>query len=322
MTKKTKNGKQKKALIIDGNNMMCRAYFGNKQKLTSPTGELTNGTYTFFQMLNNALKLQDFDYLLVCWDIQSTDTWRFKLIEDIQNSTSDIKLQGLDIETYKNRPVTPHRAAIHAQKKRVIQLLAAYGIRQRTSLLSKGDEADDLMGSAAKLMAKEGVRVYIYTSDKDILQVVDNNISVLNPDKGEITYVGVKAVFGVPANQVADYLALAGDAVDSIAGVPGCGPATAKAWLSEWGSLENIFKNKKKIKGRGSSSLKNGNHLPWEILQKMTTINYDAYHDFHLPDFDLHAVVDRFHKNQRSKYVLNIKKELGMTAVLFNKVKL
>jgi DNA polymerase-1 len=143
-----------------------------------------------------------------------------------------------------------HRAempeALRQQIEPLKQLTRAMGL---VGIEQDGVESDDLLAAQAAALAKAGHDVIIVSSDKDFAQLVDDRIRILlpppsaNPKLGWRTLDanGVREKFGVPPEQIADYLALVGDTSDNIPGIAGVGPKTAAKWLAEWGNLEGVI---------------------------------------------------------------------------------
>ena len=113
-------------------------------------------------------------------------------------------------------------------------------------------EADDVMGTVARWAAQNGTRVYLCTSDKDMMQMVDDNISMLYTHKNNqvVDAAGVEEKFGVRPDQIVDWLAMTGDSSDNVPGLPGFGPKTASSLLQEFGNLDEILANPDRVKGK------------------------------------------------------------------------
>jgi DNA polymerase-1 len=125
-----------------------------------------------------------------------------------------------------------------------------------------GIEADDAIGTLSCMAAKGGFKVVISTGDKDLAQLVNANVSLINTMSQELLDVeGVKAKFGVPPERIVDYLALIGDAVDNIPGVEKVGPKTAAKWLAEHGTLEGVMAAAATMKGVAGENLRKA--LDW-----------------------------------------------------------
>ncbi|MDP3210840.1 DNA polymerase I [Methylotenera sp.] len=148
-------------------------------------------------------------------------------------------------------------------------------------LMIEGVEADDVIGALAKQAEREGVRVIISTGDKDITQLVNEHITVINTMRDAFRKVddvldiaGVENKFGVPPSLMVDYLVLVGDTSDNVPGVEKVGPKTAVKWLKEYGSLDNIVANAENIKGVVGENLRKA--LPWlPTARELITIRCD-----------------------------------------------
>ncbi|WP_260249791.1 DNA polymerase I, partial [Neisseria meningitidis] len=117
-------------------------------------------------------------------------------------------------------------------------------------------EADDVIGTLAKQGAEHGLRVIVSTGDKDMAQLVDERVTLVNTMSSETLDIeGVKAKFGVRPDQIRDYLALMGDKVDNVPGVEKCGPKTAVKWLEAYGSLAGVMEHASEIKGKVGENL-------------------------------------------------------------------
>ncbi len=149
-------------------------------------------------------------------------------------------------------------------------------------LMIEGVEADDVIGALAKQAEREGVRVIISTGDKDISQLVNEHITVVNTMRDAFRRVddvldiaGVENKFGIPPSLIIDYLVLIGDTSDNVPGVEKVGPKTAVKWLKEYGSLDNIVANAEKITGVVGENLRKA--LPWlPTARELITIRCDV----------------------------------------------
>jgi len=144
-----------------------------------------------------------------------------------------------------------------------------------------GVEADDVIGTLAHIAAQQGLDVVVSSGDKDLAQLVNDRITIVDTMNGKRRDVaGVQAEFGVPAHLMIDYQTLVGDAVDNVPGVPKVGPKTAVKWLAEFGSLEGIIANAHLIKGAVAEHLKQA--LSWlptarQLLTIKTDCDLNAY---------------------------------------------
>lgn len=157
-------------------------------------------------------------------------------------------------------------------------------------LVVDGVEADDVIGTLAERAAKEGVRTIVSTGDKDLAQLVNDHVTLVNTMTNEtLDPAGVLAKFGVPPERIVDYLSLIGDTVDNVPGVPKVGPKTAVKWLTEFGSLDNVMARAGEIKGVVGDNLRNT--LEWLPKgRELLTVKLDCDLSKEVPTFD--ALVD------------------------------
>lgn len=146
-----------------------------------------------------------------------------------------------------------------------------------------GVEADDVIGTLASHASARGVKTIVSTGDKDLAQLVDDHVTLINTMSNErLDIDGVKAKFGVPPTRIVDYLTLMGDTVDNVPGVEKVGPKTAAKWISEYGSLDDVVANADNIKGVVGENLRKA--LPWlPTGRELVTIKRDVPLHF---DFD------------------------------------
>ncbi len=227
-----------KITIIDGNSLLFRAYFATAypgvEIMRTQDGTPTNAIFAFSSMINKILStLKPEEGLMVAFDA-GKDTFRKE-----------------QLESYKaNRKPTPEDLVRQFPMAR--DFLKALGIFQ---FEQHGYEGDDIAGTVAKLAEKEGYTVTIYTSDRDFLQLVDNNITVNIIRKGMSDIVAmtpetVKETYGFEPLQIIDYKGLRGDASDNLPGIKGVGEKTAVKLIQEYGSFDNIIAHASEIKGK------------------------------------------------------------------------
>ena len=227
-----------KITIIDGNSLLFRAYFATAypgvEIMRTQDGTPTNAIFAFSSMINKILStLKPEEGLMVAFDA-GKDTFRKE-----------------QLESYKaNRKPTPEDLVRQFPMAR--DFLKALGIFQ---FEQHGYEGDDIAGTVAKLAEKEGYTVTIYTSDRDFLQLVDNNITVNIIRKGMSDIVAmtpevVKEMYGFEPLQIIDYKGLRGDASDNLPGIKGVGEKTAVKLIQEYGSFDNIIAHANEIKGK------------------------------------------------------------------------
>ncbi|WP_159874721.1 DNA polymerase I [Aquitalea denitrificans] len=224
----------KTLLLIDGSSYLYRAFHAMPD-LRSPDGRPTGAVYGMVNMLRRLEKEVQFDYSACVFDAKGK-TFRDELYPE-----------------YKaNRPSMPEELA--AQIKPVHEVVQASGWPM---LMVDGVEADDVIGTLAKMGEAAGFKVIISTGDKDMAQLVTPMVSLVNTMTNEnLDQAGVKEKFGVPPERIIDYLTLIGDKVDNVPGVDKCGPKTAVKWLEEYGTLDNIIANAEKIGGKVGENLR------------------------------------------------------------------
>jgi DNA polymerase-1 len=215
------NSFMSRLLIIDGHAYAYRAFYAIRE-LRSPTGCPTNAIFGFVKMLAKMRATLSPTHLVVVWD------------------------GGLSAERtavlpgYKSqRPEMP--ADLSAQIDEIIRYLDAAGV---PSLCREGVEADDYIACLARRAPSAGMDVVIASSDKDFMQLVSPKIGLLNPnDKTEAVWTAeqVRNKAGVEPSQIVDWLALVGDTVDNIPGVPGVGAKTAAGLLKQFGSIDALY---------------------------------------------------------------------------------
>ncbi len=214
-------------LLIDGYGLIFRAYYAIKNEISTSRGEVVNAVFGFAAMLLDVLRREQPDYAIIA--MESGPTFREQ-----------------EFAEYKgNRGAMPDD--LRPQVARVRQLIDALNIPVEER---SGYEADDVIGSIAAHCGQRGdLRVIIVTGDSDLLQLVDDNTTVVLPGAlrfNELRYFDPEAVnvrYGFGPGHVADYKALVGDTSDNIPGVAGIGEKTAKALIALYGDVENIIAN-------------------------------------------------------------------------------
>lgn len=250
----------KTLLLVDGSSFLYRAFHAIPE-MRNQHGEPTNAIYGVHNMLRRLR--QDFpaDYSLCVFDAKGK-TFRDDLYPQYKAT----------------RPSMP--ADLVAQIEPLHQLIAASG--WKISMV-EGVEADDVIGTLARQASRDGIRCIIATGDKDLAQLVDEHVTLINTMNNEtLDIAGVKAKFGVPPELIVDYLALMGDTVDNVPGVEKVGPKTAVKWLVQHGSLDNLMRNADTISGVVGANLRNA--LEWlPQARQLVTVKCDV------PDLPLYA---------------------------------
>ena len=217
--------KAEKLHLVDGMASIFRAYFA-LPPMTNQSGFPTNAVYGFHGMLQKLLQEEEPDYLGVAFDLPGP-TLRHKEYPD-----------------YKaNRPPPPSELIQQIPKVRDLCEAMRIPIYDR-----EGYEADDILGTLARKAANLGLEVILVTSDKDLLQLVDDRIHVLHTGKKRLLdRAGVEEYFGVRPDQVVDVLALWGDSSDNVKGIPGIGEKGAKDLIRRFGNLEECFRRASEV---------------------------------------------------------------------------
>ena len=208
-------------LIVDGHAYAYRAFYAIRE-LRSPSGRPTNAIYGFVKMLEKMRAALQPTHLIVVWD----------------GGLSAERMAALP-EYKAQRPEMPDD--LRPQLDEIVSYLKAAEI---ASLQSEGVEADDYIACFARHASAADWQVVIASSDKDFMQLVSPRVGLLNPnDKSETVWTDeqVRAKTGVGPAQIVDWLALMGDSVDNIPGVPGVGPKTAADLLNRFGSVAGLL---------------------------------------------------------------------------------
>lgn len=240
-------------MLLDGNSLAFRAFYAlPAENFKTKGGLTTNAVYGFTAMLINLLRDEQPTHIAAAFDV-SRQTFRSEKYPE-----------------YKaNRSSTPDefRGQIDITK----EVLLALGI---TVLAEAGYEADDVIATLATQAEDEGYRVLVVTGDRDSLQLVSEDVTVLYPRKGvsELTRFTPDAVvekYGLTPRQYPDFAALRGDPSDNLPGIPGVGEKTATKWIAEYGSLQSLVDNVDQVKGKVGDALRA--HLSGVVLNRELT---------------------------------------------------
>ncbi len=219
---------EKEIILIDGNSYIHRAFHAVRD-LRNSKGQPTNAIYGFLRMLDKVLKEKKPSYAAVIFDT-GKPTFRHEKFPE-----------------YKiNRLKMPEDMV--SQLPYIREIVQASGI---PILEKEGFEADDLIATICEWARKHGFKVTIVSSDKDLLQLLSDDIVMWDTMKDTVmTPEFVLKKYQLPPEKLEDVFALMGDASDNVPGVPGIGPKTAVKLIKEYGSLENVIQNAERIKGR------------------------------------------------------------------------
>jgi DNA polymerase-1 len=240
-------------MLLDGNSLAFRAFYAlPAENFKTQGGLTTNAVYGFTAMLINLLRDEGPTHIAAAFDV-SRQTFRKEKYPEYK----------------EGRSATPDefRGQIDITK----EVLAALGI---TVLAEAGFEADDLIATLATQAENEGYRVLVVTGDRDALQLVSDDVTVLYPIKGvsELTRFTPEAVqnkYGLTPTQYPDFAALRGDPSDNLPGIPGVGEKTATKWIAEYGSLQSLVDNIDKVKGKVGDALRA--HVASVVLNRELT---------------------------------------------------
>ena len=224
----------KKLILVDGSSYLFRAFHAlpplmNSKKI--PTGAVKG----VINMIRSMVKNNPESNVVIVFDAKGK-TFRNELYD-----------------AYKaHRPPMPDELKV--QIAPIHKIVEAMGL---PTLIIDGVEADDVIGTLAREASAAGISTLISTGDKDLAQLVDDQVSLINTMTNEaLDTDGVKSKFGVYPNQIIDYLALVGDSADNIPGVPSVGPKTAVKWLAEHQSMSEIIDNASSISGKVGERLR------------------------------------------------------------------
>lgn len=264
-----KNKMNKILLLVDGNSLINRAYYGGS-RLTLPDGTPVGAVYTFLNMLLRYSQEVHPTHLCVAFDLPAP-TFRHELYAAYKGTR-----KGMDPDLAIQLPLL----------KQVLDALHINRIEQA------GLEADDLLGSMAMQLRDEFEHVYLLSGDRDYFQLIRENVTVLYPAKeGKVTYYNEALLldeYGCTPEMFIDLKALMGDKSDNIPGIPGVGEKTARKLLEEYRSLDSIMENCEQLKG----SLKNKVAEAKSYIAQsriLVTIKLDA--DIEIPASSLRLVL-------------------------------
>jgi len=272
-------------ILVDGSSYLYRAFF-SPPHLTNSAGEATGAVYGVVNMLKSLMRQFNPSHIVVVFDAKGK-TFRDDMYSD-----------------YKaNRPSMPDDLRIQIEPLHAV--IKAMGL---PILIVDGVEADDVIGTLSKIASAKGIKTLISTGDKDMAQLVDEHTLLINTMTDTVMDVeGVTEKFGIPPELIIDYLALMGDQVDNIPGVPGVGEKTALAMLQGIGSMDAIYDNLEKLAPlgfRGSKTIAKkmaDNEEMARLSYLLATIKLDVeldvgYDDFKFGEQDSDELIKLFGK--------------------------
>ena len=277
-------------MLIDGSSLIFRAFFA-LPNLSNNDGVMTNGVYGFLTMYRNAFDKYKPDYVLVAFD-RSSKTFRNDEYKDHK----------------ANRDKTPNELSY--QFGILKDVLDSMGVKY-TDL--DGFEADDIVGTYARMAKEAGDEAVLITGDRDYLQLVDDNVLVYLTKKGvsdtvEYTVDKIKEEYGITPKQLIDVKGLMGDKSDNIPGVDGIGEKRALEFIRKYGSIENLYDNLDEISGKKTKESLENNEAVAYMSKKIGTIVTHApvefeYDDLALGEVDKEGLREKFSKLNFNKFL-------------------
>jgi len=244
----------KELYLIDGNSYAYRAFYA-LGKLSTSQGKPVGAVYGFFNMLFKVISEKKPEYLVLVFD-HPAPTFRHKKFEE-----------------YKiNRPPMPKD--LSEQFPLIKEIAEAMNI---PVIEKAGFEADDILATIARKFESE-LPVFVITGDKDILQIVNSRIKIIDTHKENLVYdeEKVKEKFGVAPGQIADFIALSGDSIDNVPGVRGIGAKTAGELIREFGNLENLYRNLDRVKGKSTQNILRQNQSQANLSRELAQLDLEV----------------------------------------------
>jgi DNA polymerase I len=257
----TLTGEMPLVILIDGSSYLYRAYHALPQ-LTTVQGQPTGAIYGVVNMVRKLLHDYHPQYVAVIFDTKGKN-FRHAIYPEYKAT----------------RP--PMEDALCSQIEPLHEVIKAMGL---PLLTVEGVEADDVIATLARAASYEDMRVLISTGDKDLAQLVDDNIMLINTMNNEVLdSEGVQKKFGVSPEQMVDYLSLVGDKSDNVPGVPMVGPKTAVKLLSQYGSVDKIIEHAADIKGKVGHNVQQ--HIDTlKVARQLITVKDDVALDYEPDD--------------------------------------
>lgn len=247
-------------LLVDGSSYLYRAFHAMPD-LRGPEGQPTGAVRGMVAMLKKLQSDVGAEHAVCVFDA-SGPTFRDEWYPEYKAQRS---------------PMPPELRAQIEPIHEVVKLLGW------PTLTVPGVEADDVIGTLCRVGAGQGHRVIVSTGDKDLSQLVNADVELINTMSGErLDEAGVFEKFGVPPDRIIDYLTLMGDTVDNVPGVTGVGPKTAAKWIAEYGSLDGVIAAAPSVKGKAGENLRAA--LDWLPMgRRLVTVKLDCELADHVP---------------------------------------
>jgi len=278
--------------LIDGHALAYRMYFaltagGSSQRWQNSKGEPTAGIYGFARELVRVIEQEKPEYLAVAFDVGKT--FRDKIFPEYK-------------ATREKMPDD-----LRSQITRIREMVDAFHIPR---LEMDGYEADDVLGSVAKIAVEQGLGVKIITGDRDLLQLVNERTTVYlaGDDSTYVTDADVKKKLGVNPNQVVDYKAIVGDTSDNIPGIKGVGEKTAVSLIEKFGTLDSIYENLEQVEKRWKTKFEEHKEAAY-MSRDLARIETNLKLKFNLEDAKVKpfdgAKLEAFFKEMEFKTLIN-----------------
>ena len=287
-----------KLVLVDGNSIMNRAFYGimGSRMLTTKDGTYTNAVYGFLAILFKLLEDVNPEYLVVAFDLKAP-TARHKLYEGYKANR-----KGMPDELAEQMPI-------------IKEILTAMNI---DIIEMEGYEADDVLGTLSRYGEKEGLEVTILSGDRDTFQLATDNITIRIPhtkagktETDEYNREKIIEKYGLEPKQLIDVKGLQGDSSDNIPGVPGVGEKTALSLIQRYGSIENLYNKLEKgeddLKGKQKEKIEQNKDLAF-LSKTLGTINLevpitDTLENFKVEEWDKQKVYELFKKLNFKRYI-------------------
>lgn len=252
----------KRIFLVDGNSFVYRAFFATPY-LSNSKGTPTNAIYAFINMMRKLLNEQQPDGLVVVWDSKAP-SFRLELSQEYKAT----------------RPPMPGNLSL--QFPYVKAIVEKMGI---PTIEKEGFEADDVIATLVRRFADRGSEIFIVTSDKDIMQLVGDSVTIFDSMKNiMMKREQVAGKFGIDPCLISDFLALAGDTSDNIPGVPGIGEKTARDLVATFGGLDDIYAHIDEVKKPSVRQKLQDNRDRADLSKQLATLRCDVPIDMEFED--------------------------------------
>ncbi|MDE5949337.1 MAG: 5'-3' exonuclease [Malacoplasma sp.] len=288
----------KKAIVIDGNSLMFRAYYGTIKQLDfflKNNIEPTNAIKTMMLIIFRLLTENKYDYSVIAFDHK------------------DKNFRKMEFDVYKiNRKKTPDTLVSQIEPIKKIMELFGFNV-----FCISGIEADDVVGSSVNLLTNSDIFCEVYSSDNDLLQLVSDKCNVIQLKKGldeTICYTNQNfgnLFYGLTPSQVPDFKGINGDSSDNLPGIKGIGPKTASDLLLKFKTLESIYENVDFIESKNIKEKILADKENAFLSKKLATILTDFFKDKKADDFkckevnisELKKVIEKYRFSGFKKYI-------------------